>query len=82
MSIESSDYSDGVNPEHALKYAVQHVRGDRVQVVEGVIEPMSPPWADETAADSLRKQLSAVGTRHRHRPNRQTSPLRICTPAG
>ncbi|MGW7553182.1 Uma2 family endonuclease [Streptomyces rimosus] len=59
MSIESADYSDGVNPEHALKYAVQHIRGDRVQIIEGVIEPVSPTWDHEASADSLRDQIHA-----------------------
>ncbi|MEU7224979.1 Uma2 family endonuclease [Streptomyces chrestomyceticus] len=59
MSIESADYSDGVNPEHALKYAVQHVRGDRVQIIEGVIEPVSPTWDHESVADILRDQIRA-----------------------
>lgn len=44
MSVESADHSRGVYPEHALKCAVQHVRGDRVQVIEGIIEPVSPTW--------------------------------------
>ncbi|MFD7663217.1 Uma2 family endonuclease [Streptomyces sp. NPDC059788] len=60
MSIGSADYSDGTNPEHALKYAVQRVRGGRAQLIEGVIEPLSLSWAHETVADSLRHQL---GTR-------------------
>lgn len=33
------DYSQGVDAERALKFAVQHVRGDRVQIIEGIIEP-------------------------------------------
>ncbi|MEU2788472.1 Uma2 family endonuclease [Streptomyces sp. NPDC007100] len=57
MSIESADYSSGIDPEHALKYAVQHVRGGRVQIIEGVIEPVSPTWDHEAAADSLRDQI-------------------------
>ncbi|WP_030017586.1 Uma2 family endonuclease [Streptomyces monomycini] len=59
MSIESGDYSSGINPEHALKYAIQHLRGDRVQIIEGVIEPVSPTWDHESTADILREQIRA-----------------------
>ncbi|MEU5614225.1 Uma2 family endonuclease [Streptomyces sparsogenes] len=45
------------DPETALKYAIQHVRGDRVQIVEGVIEPLSPSWDHENAADLIREQI-------------------------
>ncbi|MGW4804101.1 Uma2 family endonuclease [Kitasatospora sp. NPDC004272] len=48
---------DAVDPEQALKYAIQHHAGDRVQIVEGVIEPMAPQWDHETLADDLRYQL-------------------------
>ncbi|MGW3565441.1 Uma2 family endonuclease [Streptomyces sp. NPDC000941] len=45
------------DPETALKYAIQHVRGDRVQIVEGVIDPLSPSWDHENAADLIREQI-------------------------
>lgn len=49
------------DPETALKYAIQHVRGDdRVQIVEGVIEPLSPTWGHEKAADKIRNQIAPV----------------------
>lgn len=41
------DYSQGIDSERALKYAVQHIRGDRVQITEGIIEPGSPTWDHE-----------------------------------
>ncbi|MGP3952967.1 Uma2 family endonuclease [Streptomyces sp. 7N604] len=56
MSAMSHDYAD-VDPESALKYAVQHIKGDRAQIVEGAIEPVSPTWAHENAADLIREQL-------------------------
>ncbi len=59
MSIESADYSEGVDPERALKYAVQHIRGDRAQIVEGVIEPVSPTWDHEATAETIRDQIRA-----------------------
>jgi Uma2 family endonuclease len=46
------------DPETALKYAIQHVRGDRVQIIEGVIEAMPPSWGHETAADRIRNQIA------------------------
>ncbi|MEU5382797.1 Uma2 family endonuclease [Kitasatospora cineracea] len=49
---------DVVDPERALKYAIRHHAGDRVQIVEGVIEPMPAGWDHELAADGIRRQLS------------------------
>ncbi|EFL22635.1 LOW QUALITY PROTEIN: hypothetical protein SSOG_02349, partial [Streptomyces himastatinicus ATCC 53653] len=51
------------DPETALKYAVQHVRGNRVQIIEGVIETgaarsLSPTWGHEKAADKIRNQIA------------------------
>ncbi|MFF0390129.1 Uma2 family endonuclease [Kitasatospora sp. NPDC004615] len=46
------------DPERALKYAVQHVAGDRAEIIEGVITPMSPSWAHENAAEVVRRQLT------------------------
>lgn len=37
------------DPETALKYAIQHHQGDRVQIVEGAIEQLSLTWSHETA---------------------------------
>ncbi|MFI5527303.1 Uma2 family endonuclease [Kitasatospora sp. NPDC051853] len=51
------DYSVS-DPERALKYAIQHVAGDRAEIIEGVITPLSPSWAHENAADMVRRQLS------------------------
>jgi Uma2 family endonuclease len=48
---------DDVDPEQALKYAIQHIKGDRVQIVEGVIEPMSPTWEHEGAVARIRRQI-------------------------
>ncbi|MFE0041969.1 Uma2 family endonuclease [Streptomyces albireticuli] len=45
------------DPETALKYAIQHMRGHRVQIVEGVIEPMSPTWRHERAVTRIRRQI-------------------------
>ncbi|CAM5633436.1 hypothetical protein SANTM175S_02393 [Streptomyces antimycoticus] len=47
------------DPETALKYAIQHIRGDgRVWIVEGVIEQLSPTWGHEKAADKIRNQIA------------------------
>lgn len=59
MSIESADYSNGIEPERALKYAIQHIRGDRAEIIEGVIEPVSPTWDHEAAAETIRDQIRA-----------------------
>lgn len=57
MSEAPADYSAGVDPERALKYALQHIRGDRAQIIEGVIEPVSPTWDHEAAAETIRDQI-------------------------
>ncbi|MEU8998733.1 Uma2 family endonuclease [Streptomyces caniferus] len=59
MTEAPSDYTAGVDPERALKFAVQHIKGDRAQIVEGVIEPVSPTWDHEAAAEVVRDQIRA-----------------------
>lgn len=54
----AADYED-VDPERALKYAVQHIRGDRAQIIEGIIEPVTPTWDHEAAAEAIRDQIRA-----------------------
>ncbi|MGW2846170.1 Uma2 family endonuclease [Streptomyces sp. NPDC001108] len=51
------DYGQGIDTERALKYAIQHIRGDRVQIIEGIIEPVSPTWDHERAAKVIRRQI-------------------------
>ncbi|QNE79692.1 Uma2 family endonuclease (plasmid) [Streptomyces finlayi] len=53
------DYSQGIDVERALKFAVQHIRGDRVQIIEGIIETVSPTWDHERAAKLVRRQIEA-----------------------
>ncbi|MGW4893353.1 Uma2 family endonuclease [Kitasatospora sp. NPDC004240] len=53
---DPGDYSVS-DPERALKYAIQHVAGDRAEIIEGVITPMSPSWAHENASDLVREQI-------------------------
>jgi Uma2 family endonuclease len=43
--------------ETALKYAIQHIKGDRVEIIEGVIDQVPPTWDHETAAEDIREQL-------------------------
>lgn len=57
MTAAPQDYSNVTGPERALKYAVQHIAGDRAEIIEGVITPMSPSWAHENAADLIREQI-------------------------
>ncbi|MEU0356859.1 Uma2 family endonuclease [Streptomyces cyaneofuscatus] len=51
------DYSQGIDVERALKFAVQRIRGSRVQIIEGIIEPVSPTWDHEHAAGLVRRQI-------------------------
>ncbi|MGW7329894.1 Uma2 family endonuclease [Streptomyces sp. NPDC054840] len=51
------DYSEGVDPERALKYAIQHHSGDRTEIVEGVISNVTPSWDHERAARLVRRQI-------------------------
>ncbi|MEV4438354.1 Uma2 family endonuclease [Streptomyces sp. NPDC049577] len=59
MSAQPHTYAAD-DPEKALKYAIQHIRGERVQIVEGVIEPVSPGWGRESAANSIRRQIEPI----------------------
>ncbi|MCX5377315.1 Uma2 family endonuclease [Streptomyces sp. NBC_00091] len=54
------DYSQGIDPERALKYGVQRVRSERAELVEGVIEDAGADWDHEHARHELRTQLSEV----------------------
>ncbi len=56
MSAQPHTYAVA-DPETALKYAIQHVQGDRVQIVEGVIQQVMPSWDHEGIADRIRRQL-------------------------
>ncbi|MGW4384038.1 Uma2 family endonuclease [Kitasatospora sp. NPDC004531] len=49
---------DSVDPDQALKYAIQHHVSERVQIVEGVVEPLASGWDDEAAASRVRSQLN------------------------
>ncbi|MEU1943215.1 MULTISPECIES: Uma2 family endonuclease [unclassified Streptomyces] len=60
MSAQSPAYPTD-DPETALKYAVQRIRGfDRVQVIEGLIEPLSPDWDHEGTVAKIREHLAPV----------------------
>jgi len=58
MPGERGSY-DSADPESALKYAIQHHAGDRVQIIEGVIQPMVPTGGHERAITRIRRQLDA-----------------------
>ncbi|GAA1980404.1 Uma2 family endonuclease [Kitasatospora viridis] len=45
--------------EAALKLAIRHIEGDRVEIVEGVIQQMSPRWGHERPIALIRRQLEA-----------------------
>ncbi|MET9916000.1 hypothetical protein ABZZ04_02820 [Streptomyces sp. NPDC006435] len=51
------DCSRGIDSERAPKFAVQRIRGDRVQVIEGIIEPVTPTRDHERAARVVRRQI-------------------------
>ncbi|MGW0365482.1 Uma2 family endonuclease [Streptomyces sp. NPDC002990] len=51
------DYGEGIDPERALKYAIQHHSGDRTEIVEGVIDTVTPNWDHENAAEEIRDQI-------------------------
>lgn len=59
MSAQPVEPYHDVDPEHALKYAVQHMAGDRAEIIEGVITRMSPSWGHEGAAEDIREQIGA-----------------------
>ncbi|MFB7631942.1 Uma2 family endonuclease [Streptomyces sp. NPDC056149] len=49
----------GISSEHALKRAIQYLKDDRAEIIEGVIETVPPSWDHEAAADALREQIRA-----------------------
>ncbi|MBT2524292.1 Uma2 family endonuclease [Streptomyces sp. ISL-99] len=51
------EYNEGIDPERALKFAVQRVHGDRAEIIEGVIGFMPPAWDHENAAEAVRDQI-------------------------
>lgn len=58
MSSQPHSYAAD-DPETALKYAIQPIPAiDRVQIVEGVIDPLSPTWGHERAAGKIRDQIA------------------------
>ncbi|MGK5729525.1 Uma2 family endonuclease [Streptomyces sp. URMC 124] len=59
MSTQARTYAVA-DPEAALKYALQRFENDQVQLIEGVIVPLSRPWSDVTTAGSIRNQLAPV----------------------
>ncbi|MFJ9854472.1 Uma2 family endonuclease [Streptomyces sp. NPDC101150] len=59
MSEAPSDYNAGVDPERALKYAIQHIKDERAQIIEGVIETVPPTWDHEASIDVIREQIRA-----------------------
>jgi Uma2 family endonuclease len=50
---------DSVDHEAALKYAVQHVKDQRAEVIEGGIITMSPMWDHESVIARIRRRLDA-----------------------
>ncbi|MET9963116.1 Uma2 family endonuclease [Streptomyces sp. NPDC006326] len=51
------DYSEGIDPERAMKYALQRWFGDRTEIVEGVLNHVTPSWDHENAAEEIRDQI-------------------------
>jgi Uma2 family endonuclease len=57
MVIQPIAY-DNVDHEAALKYAVQHVKDHRAEVIEGEIVFVAPTWDHEMVVNLIRNQLS------------------------
>ncbi|MEV7616722.1 Uma2 family endonuclease [Streptomyces sp. NPDC089799] len=58
FDANTDDYTDGIDPERALKYAIQHIAGDdRAELIEGVITFMTPTWDHERTARVVRRQI-------------------------
>ncbi|MGC5394562.1 Uma2 family endonuclease [Streptomyces sp. DT20] len=51
------DNGQGIDSERALKFAVRRTCGDRVQIIEGIIQPGAPNWDHEHAARVVRRQI-------------------------
>ncbi|MFB7513164.1 Uma2 family endonuclease [Streptomyces sp. NPDC056144] len=53
----AADYHSNEDPERALKFAVRHIKGNRAQIIEGNIEPATPTWDHEAAAEAILDQI-------------------------
>ncbi|MFJ6630994.1 Uma2 family endonuclease [Streptomyces sp. NPDC091376] len=47
------EHSEGIDPERALKYAIQRIRGDRAEIIDSV----TPTWDHENATEEIRDQI-------------------------
>ena len=59
MTAQPIELYNDVDPERALKYAIQHIAGDHAEIIEGMIQPVWPTWGHEGAAERIREQISA-----------------------
>lgn len=53
------EYDEGIDSERALKHAVQRIRGDHAEIIEGFIDIVPPTWDHERAAKLVRRQIEA-----------------------
>ncbi|MBH1938494.1 Uma2 family endonuclease [Streptomyces sp. AV19] len=67
MSTQPHTYAPG-DPETALKYAIQHLEWDRVQIVEGIIQPLSPTWGHEKASPTWGHEKAITKIRRQVEP--------------
>ncbi|MFE3763024.1 Uma2 family endonuclease [Streptomyces sp. NPDC059104] len=58
--LPTPNHDEGIDPERALKFAVRRVRGQRAELIEGVIGDTFHCWNHEHVRHSLRTQLSAT----------------------
>lgn len=49
-------YAD-IDHERALKHAIRYMAGSRVQIIEGIIQPVPPTWDHERATRVIRRQI-------------------------
>ncbi|MFE2269041.1 Uma2 family endonuclease [Streptomyces lavendulae] len=56
--LPTPNYDEGIDPERALKFAVRRVRGQRAELIEGVIGDTFHCWDHEHVRHALRTQLS------------------------
>ncbi|AEW93608.1 MULTISPECIES: Uma2 family endonuclease [Streptomycetaceae] len=57
MAAEPVKPYHDVDPERALKYAVQHVAGGRAEVVEGTLRASWRSWGHEGAVREIRRRI-------------------------
>lgn len=80
------DHGEGIDPEHALKYALQHHSGDRTEIVDGGTSPISRwlrrSWRRAAGTVTLFSGPGRLGYAGVDGPHAFGAPVRLPEPFG